>query len=334
MACGYGACYGCAVELDGELEAPLRRRARAGRRVTPDPQRLRLPRRADRAGRRAHARRLRDEDRHAAGRARATRRCGSPRPSRDAQLDRAREPGTRAFLADDAAAAARARACRSGSRSAASRPPTTRRRARASTTRRRPRSSSTSRARTSTRRPSRRPRSSPPAASATGAAALREALAGRLGHRRGRARGRGSRRRRPLAREHDPRPRARRATLRPRLGRAAGGYSGPALKPIALAAVYACASARSSCRSWAWAASRPGATRSSSSPPARAQSRSERSSSPTPTRRSRMREELAAEPPRGLRSPSPHAVAHRARESSRSCRSDRKIPEIRQNSSA
>ena len=31
------------------------------------------------------------------------------------------------------------------------------------------------------------------------------------------------------------------ATLRPRLGRAAGGYSGPALKPVALACVYACA---------------------------------------------------------------------------------------------
>jgi dihydroorotate dehydrogenase (NAD+) catalytic subunit len=32
-------------------------------------------------------------------------------------------------------------------------------------------------------------------------------------------------------------------TLRPRLARAVGGYSGPALKPIALACVYACASA-------------------------------------------------------------------------------------------
>jgi dihydroorotate dehydrogenase (NAD+) catalytic subunit len=32
-------------------------------------------------------------------------------------------------------------------------------------------------------------------------------------------------------------------TLRPRLGRGAGGYSGPALRPIALAAVWACASA-------------------------------------------------------------------------------------------
>ena len=32
-------------------------------------------------------------------------------------------------------------------------------------------------------------------------------------------------------------------TLRPRLGRAVGGYSGPALKPVALACVYACAAA-------------------------------------------------------------------------------------------
>ena len=32
-------------------------------------------------------------------------------------------------------------------------------------------------------------------------------------------------------------------TLRPRLARGAGGYSGPALKPVALAAVYACAAA-------------------------------------------------------------------------------------------
>jgi len=34
-------------------------------------------------------------------------------------------------------------------------------------------------------------------------------------------------------------------TLRPRLGRGTGGYSGPALKPIALAAVYACRRATS-----------------------------------------------------------------------------------------
>ena len=34
-------------------------------------------------------------------------------------------------------------------------------------------------------------------------------------------------------------------TLRPRLGRGSGGYSGPALKPVALAAVYACRAATS-----------------------------------------------------------------------------------------
>jgi dihydroorotate dehydrogenase (NAD+) catalytic subunit len=34
-------------------------------------------------------------------------------------------------------------------------------------------------------------------------------------------------------------------TLRPSLGRGTGGYSGPALKPIALAAVYACRRATS-----------------------------------------------------------------------------------------
>ena len=75
---------------------------------------------------------------------------------------------------------------------------------------------------------------------ATDAAALREALAGRVGHRRGRARGRGGGRRRALAREHDPRARARRARCSRGSPAATGGYSGPALKPIALAAVYAC----------------------------------------------------------------------------------------------
>ena len=43
---------------------------------------------------------------------------------------------------------------------------------------------------------------------------------------------------------------------------ATGGLLGPALKPIALAAVYALRGRRPSCRSSAWAASAPGATRS------------------------------------------------------------------------
>ena len=61
MACGYGACYGCAVEIDGRLqrlcvEGPvLGGHARgltpavAGRAAwSRDPERLRLPRRARR----------------------------------------------------------------------------------------------------------------------------------------------------------------------------------------------------------------------------------------------------------------------------------------------
>ena len=71
-------------------------------------------------------------------------------------------------------------------------------------------------------------------------AALREALARDVGDRRGRPRSRGGGSRRPLAREHATRSRARRASFRPRLARVVGGYSGPALKPVALAAVYAC----------------------------------------------------------------------------------------------
>ena len=50
----------------------------------------------------------------------------------------------------------------------------------------------------------------------------------------------GGGRRRPLAREHDPRRCARRRRSSRRLGTLTGGLSGPALKPIALAAVLAC----------------------------------------------------------------------------------------------
>src|SRR5207244_3754874 len=57
MACGYGACYGCAVAIDGALkrlcvEGPVLRAA----------SRERLPRRARSAGGRAVARRLRHEN--------------------------------------------------------------------------------------------------------------------------------------------------------------------------------------------------------------------------------------------------------------------------------
>ena len=78
MACGYGACYGCAVEIDGVLkrlcvDGPVLEAAR-------DPQRLRLPRRARRARRSREPRRLRHEDGHAAAARGEPRRSGSPRP--------------------------------------------------------------------------------------------------------------------------------------------------------------------------------------------------------------------------------------------------------------
>ena len=53
--------------------------------------------------------------------------------------------------------------------------------------------------------------------------------------------------------------------LRPVLARGSGGLSGPALKPVALHAVHASATRRPACRSSGWAGSRPAATRSSSS---------------------------------------------------------------------
>ena len=83
-------------------------------------QRLRLPRRADRARDGASARRLRDEDGDAAPARREPARPDRRDRRRDAELDRPRQPGPRALPRRDAAAAARARRCRSGSRSAAS----------------------------------------------------------------------------------------------------------------------------------------------------------------------------------------------------------------------
>ena len=69
-------------------------------------------------------------------------------------------------------------------------------------------------------------------------------------------------------------------TLKPRLSRAAGGLSGPGLKPIALAAVYDC-SRQPACRSSAWVGSPPAATLSNSSPQELRTSRSGQPCSPT-----------------------------------------------------
>ena len=101
-------------------------------------------------------------------------------------------------------------------------------------------------------------------------AALREALGrGRRRRRHGAGR-RGRGRRRPQPGQHGPGPRARRADAAAACSRAeSGGLSGPALRPVALAAVHACR------RDDAPADRRHGrsrhadATRSSSSRPAR-----------------------------------------------------------------
>ncbi len=86
--------------------------------------------------------------------------------------------------------------------------------------------------------------------------ALRQALA--LGPRcRGRRSCCGPRRRgRAHAREHDPRARARRENARAEARSGVGGLSGPALRPVALAAVFT-AFARPDCRSSGSAGSKP-----------------------------------------------------------------------------
>ena len=66
MACGYGACYGCVVEIDGALQAALRRGpGAADARERPDPERLGLPRRAHRARVARSLDAVRHEDGHA-----------------------------------------------------------------------------------------------------------------------------------------------------------------------------------------------------------------------------------------------------------------------------
>ena len=105
----------------------------------------------------------------------------------------------------------------------------------------------------------------------------------------------GGRRRRALARQHDPRPRARRATLRPGARARRRRLSGPGAKPVALAAVYACLRGDRAADRRAWAASRPGATRSSSRLPARAHVALGTVLFADPAAPARIRAELAAE---------------------------------------
>ena len=83
-------------------------------------------------------------------------------------------------------------------------------------------------------------------------------------------------------------------TLQPKLGRGSGGYSGPALRPIALACV-AAAAKQSTCRSSAWVGSARGSTRWSSSRPERVLSRLAPILFADPAAPGRIRAELDAE---------------------------------------
>ena len=126
-------------------------------------------------------------------------------------------------------------------------------------------------------------------------AALREAFAGDLGHRRVGAGGGRGRRGRPLARQHDPRPGARPANAAPAAGPRHGRLLGPALKPIALACVSACAAGGRRADRRHGRRRAPGSMRWSSSRRAQALSRWAPSSSPIPAAPARVRGELAAE---------------------------------------
>ena len=210
MACGYGACYGCAVEIDGELRAALRRRAGAAlpccsstppaastrstapevarsldafvtKTITPEPREGNPPVRI------------------AETEAGMLNSIGLANPGRERflaeTLPRLRELGVPLWVSVGGFSAADyAETCAALEDVDDRAEPLLPERRRGARGRGRDRR--------------RLPRGDRPAA-------LREALAGRLGHRRGRARGRGGRRGRSLAREHDPRPRARRANAAP-----------------------------------------------------------------------------------------------------------------------
>ena len=147
-------------------------------------------------------------------------------------------PGRERFLAETLPRSGARSACRSGSRSAASRSADYAETCGARARRRRDRAEPLLPERrrgagVGGRDRRRLPRGDRPAA-------LREALAGSLGHRRGRARRRGRRRgRRSRSSTRCAASRSTRGCDRRSHG-ASGGYSGPALKPVALAAVYAC----------------------------------------------------------------------------------------------
>ena len=116
MACGYGACYGCVVPRDGTTSGSASR----ARCCSPEPagERMTIPLlnasgcldALDGARRRALARRVRDEDDHAAAARGQPARPDRRDRARDAQLDRPPGPGHRRVRRATPAAARGARA--------------------------------------------------------------------------------------------------------------------------------------------------------------------------------------------------------------------------------
>ena len=109
MACGYGACYGCAVEIDAASCSSVSAWGPGPWSARRDPERLRLPRRAHRAGRRASL------DAFVTKTVTPLPREGNE-PVRIAETDLGMlnsiglaNPGSTRFLADDAPAPGRAR---------------------------------------------------------------------------------------------------------------------------------------------------------------------------------------------------------------------------------
>ena len=110
---------------------------------------------------------------------------------------------------------------------------------------------------------------------------------------------------RGLADQHAEGERDRPAHREPALGGGHGGLSGPAVRPVALAAGARGGRARWRCRSSAWAASAAAPTRANFSPPGRRWSRSGRRISATRERARGSRRELARPASRAARSPRP-----------------------------
>ena len=238
MACGYGACYGCSVEIDGVLKRLCVEGPSPG--GGDDPERLRLFDALEARPRSRVARRVRHQDGDAAAAAREP-------PVRIAETEHGmlnsiglENPGIEALLAEKLPRLAELGVPIWVSVGGSPRPTTPRlcaaldERDEVDGDRAQPLVPERRRG----ARERRRDRRGLPVAPPKPLYAKLSPASSRTSRRSARAVQAG--RRRALAREHDPRARPRRGRSEPMLGTETGGYSGPALKPIALAAVFRC----------------------------------------------------------------------------------------------